>query len=459
MILRLGFAVVALAGLGAAQIQLFLHDAPGSEKPLGATLDFGSVPTGDYRDIPLRIRNLGENSVTLTRFRIRGAGFSLEGHPSIPHVVAPGFNVDFRVRFRPTGFGTFGAVLEVNELSLFLIGESPPTAILAIEEEGRPVALSSGQTVVFGRVQRGGRLERRFRLMGPAEAAVSVFVQSVSIGPGVFELSELPSLPLELKPGQAVSFAITYAPVKAGIHQTTLQVDGRSFILEGVAYDPPLPRPEIRLEQPSYSSAQQGRLSVALASPSPAAGTGELQIEFQPAVQPTGDDPAIVFVNGGSRTLRFTVAEGETAGRFGTEAFATFQTGTTAGTITFVARLGGYTVRSSVTITASPVAVDSGAARRTAGGVELEVRGFDNSRSVSEVAFTFFDTGGRILPGQPIRSQVAEPFRDYFQTSGAGGMFSLTAAFPVTGDASLLGAVEVRFTNSAGVSEARRISF
>ncbi len=459
MIARLGFAVVALAGGAAGQIQLFLHDAPGSEKPLAATLEFGSVPAGDYRDIPLRIRNVGESSVTLTRFRIRGTGFTLEGHPSIPHIVAPGLNVDFRVRFGPTGFGTFSAVLEINELSVFLLGDSPPTAAVAVEEEGRLVALSSGQTVVFGRIQRGDRLLRRFRLTGPAEASVAVWVQSLSIGPGVFEPSELPPLPLELRPGQSVSFAITYAPAKAGIHQTTLEVDGRRFVLEGVAYDPPLPRPEIRLEQPAYRSGQQGRLSIALASPSPAAGTGELQIEFQPAVQPPGDDPAIQFVNGGSRSLRFSVAEGETAARFGTEAFALFQTGTTAGTITFVARLGGYAVRASVTITAAPVVLDSGAGRRGAGSVEVEVRGFDNSRTVSEVAFTFFDTGGRPLPGQPLRSQVADLFRDYFQKSVAGGMFALTASFPVTGEVSLLGAVEVQFTSAPGTSEKLRIAF
>jgi hypothetical protein len=459
MISRLAFAVVALAGIAAGQIQLFLHEARGSEKPLGATLEFGSVPFGDYRDIPLRIRNVGESSVTLTRFRIRGAGFTLEGHPSIPHVVAPGLNVDFRVRFRPTGFGTFSAVLEINELSVFLLGESPPTAVLAIEEEGRLVALASGQTVVFGRIQRGEKLERRFHLVGPAEASVSVFVRSLSLGPGVFEASELPSLPLELAPGRSVSFTITYAPARAGIHQATLQVDDRRFVLEGVAYDPPLPKPEIRLEQPAYRSGQQGKLSIALASPSPATGTGELQIEFQSAVQPAGDDPAILFVNGGGRSLRFSVAEGETAARFGSEAFALFQTGTTAGTITFVARLGGYTVRSSITIAAAPVVLDSGAGRRSAGGVEVEIRGFDNSRTVSEVAFTFFDTSGRLLPGQPIRSQVADLFRNYFQTSAAGGLFSLTASFPVTGDASLLGAVEVQFTSAPGTSEKLRIVF
>ena len=457
MIARHVLAALALASAASGQIQLLLRDAPGSEKPLGNTLDFGSVPSGDFRDIPLRIRNLGEGSVTLTRFRIRGTGFSLEGHPSIPHVVAPGLNVDFRVRFRPSGFGAFSAVLEINELSVFLLGDSPPTAIVTVEEEGWFRPLSSGETVVFGRIERGTRLERRFRLTSPAGASVTV--ASLTLGAGPFEGSGLPAIPLTLNSGGAADFLITYAPQVAGIHQATLRVGDRSFLLEGVAYDPPLPRPEIRIEPQTFESARQGKVSVQLASPASAAGTGELQIEFQPAVQPAGDDPAILFLNGGGRTVRFTVKEGETIARFGAEEAAGFQTGTTAGAIIFVARLGGYTVRSAVSIAPSPVVLDSGAGRRTATGVSVEVRGFDNSRSVSEVAFTFFDTRGQTLPGQPIRSQAAEAFRDYFQKTIVGGMFALTASFPVTGETSLLGAVEVQFTNSAGVSEKQRISF
>jgi hypothetical protein len=457
MIARLVLAALTLAGAASGQIQLFLRDAPGSEKPLGTTVEFGSVPSGDFRDMPLRVRNLGEGPVTLTRFRIRGTGFSLEGHPSIPHVVAPGLNVDFRVRFRPSGFGAYSAVLEINELSVFLLGDSPPTAIVAMEDEGQFRPLSSGETAVFGRIERGARLERRFRLMSPAGASVTV--ASLSLGAGPFEGSGFPAMPLALGPGEAADFLITYAPQVSGIHQATLQVGDRRFLLEGVAYDPPLPRPEIRIEPQTFDSARQGKVSVRLVSPAPAAGTGELQIEFQPAVQPAGDDPAILFLDGGGRTVRFTVKEGETIARFGAEEATAFQTGTTAGAITFVARLGGYTVRSAVSIAPSPVVLDSGAGRRTATGVSLEVRGFDNSRSVSEVAFTFFDTRGQTLPGQPIRSQAAEAFRNYFQKTVVGGMFALTASFPVTGEASLLGAVEVQFTNSAGVSEKRRISF
>lgn len=455
--------LVLLAALGApwaaGQIQLFVREAPGSEKPVGQTLDFASVPTGDVREIPLRIRNLGEGSVTLTRFRIRPAGspFSLDGHPSIPHLVAPGWNVDFRVRFRPPAFGNWSGVLEINELAFILVGQSPPTAILSVEDRGRFEPVAAGDTVVFGRIERGSRLSRRFRLASPPEATVTVAAVALEGGP--FESSTLPPLPLTVKSGEFVEFVVTYAPVRAGIHQGALRVDDRTFLLEGVAYDPPLPKPEIRLEPETLESARQGRVRIALPSPAPASGAGELQIELQPSVQPAGEDAAVLFVNGKGRSIAFTVREGETAVRFGTEEAAVFQTGTTAGTLILTARLGAHTVRHAVQIPAIPVVIDSAAGRRAARELEVEIRGFDNSRSVSQISFNFFDTQGRLLPGQPVRADVAAAFRSYFESTNAGGMFALTARFPVSGDASLVGAVEVEFTSAPGPSAKRRIPF
>jgi hypothetical protein len=456
---RLALLAALGAAVAAGQIQLFVRHTPGSERPAGQTLDFGSVATGDAREIPLRIRNLGEASVTLVRFRIRPSGspFALDGHPSIPHVVAPGWNVDFRVRFRPSEFGNHSAVLEINELTFILVGYSPPTAILAVEDRGRFEPISAGDTVVFGRIERASRLSRRFRLTGPPEATVTV--AALSLESGVFESSALPQAPLTLRSGEAAEFVITYAPVRAGIHQSVLRVDDRAFILEGVAYDPPLPKPEIRLEPETLESARQGKVRITLPSPAPASAMGELQIEFQPSVQPAGEDAAILFVNGKGRSIAFTIREGEAAGRFGAEEAAVFQTGTTAGTLAFTARLGAHTVRYSVQIPATPVVIDSAAGRRTARELELEVRGFDNSRSVREITFTFYDTQGRQLPGQPIRADVVQAFRSYFESSTVGGMFSLTARFPVSGDPSLVGAVEVEFASAPGPSVKRRIPF
>jgi hypothetical protein len=226
-----------------------------------------------------------------------------------------------------------------------------------------------------------------------------------------------------------------------------------------VAYDPPLPKPEIRLEAETLESARQGKVRITLPSPAPASGAGELQVELQPSVQPAGEDAAILFVNGKGRSISFTVREGETSARFGAEDAAVFQTGTTAGTLIFTARLGAHMVRQAVQIPAAPVVIDSAAGRRTARELEVEIRGFDNSRSVSQITFNFYDTQGRLLPGQPIRVDVAAAFRSYFENSTVGGMFALTARFPVSGDVSLVGAVEVEFTSAPGPSAKRRIPF
>jgi len=452
-----------LAALGAAvaagQLQLFFREVPGSERPAGQALDFGSVPSGDVREIPLRIRNLGDASVTLRRFRIRppGSPFALDGHPSIPHLVAPGWNVDFRVRFRPPGFGNWSAVLEINELSFLLVGHSPPTATLAVEDQGQFRPLPAGDTVVFGPIERAGRLSRKFRLMSPPEAAVTVTAISLDTGP--FESSDLPRMPLTLGPGEAAEFTITFAPVRAGIHRSVFRVEERTFLLEGVAYDPPLPRPTILLEPETLGSARQARVRLTLPVAAPASGTGELAIEFQPSVQPAGEDGAILFVNTGRRSIPFTVREGEAAARFGGEEAAVLQTGTTAGTLVLVARLGAHTVRHTVQIPATPVVIDSAAGRRGARELEVEIRGFDNSRSAGELTFTFYDTQGRPLAGQPIRADVSEAFRRYFESTTVGGMFALTARFPVSGDPSLVGAVEVQFASAPGPSAKRRIPF
>ena len=56
----------------------------------------------------------------------------------------------------------------------------------------------------------------------------------------------------------------------------------------------------------------------------------------------------------------------------------------------------------------------------------------------------------------PIEVSVSDAFQHYFATTQIGGMFALTADFPVAGDVSLIGGVKVSFTNRLGPSEAKR---
>lgn len=457
MIGRLILVGFVASGVALAQLQLFLIDAPGSEQPVVGQFDVGSVPSGDIRDTKFRIRNLGATAATLERLRVLGDRFWLEGHLSTPHIIAPGSNVDFRVRFHPLAFGAYSASLRINDTITIILGSSPRSVTIAVEDDGEFRLLSSGETVLFGRVERGASVAQRFRLANPAD--VGLTVSSLAVAGEPFQAAGLPSAPVVLEPGEFVLFVVSYEPRTAGLHQGTLTMEERSFVLEGVGVDPPFPAPEILLEAASLESGRQSQVSVRLASPPVASGTGELRMEFHPAMEGAGDDPAIQFLANGGRTIALGVREGETATQLGGEAAAVFQTGTTAGTITFTVELGARLEQAAVTIPPSPVVVDSGDGRRTTTGLELRIVGFDNSQSVSWIAFTFFDTRGGELTAEPIRADVGGAFREHFQSAQLGGLFSLIATFPVAGDPGLIGAVDVEFTNNVGPSGTRRITF
>ena len=91
--------------------------------------------------------------------------------------------------------------------------------------------------------------------------------------------------------------------------------------------------------------------------------------------------------------------------------------------------------------------------------VEVRIIGFDNVRSAGPLSFTFYDRAGVAIPPGGIRADGSADFGKYFQQSDSGGSFLLKAAFPVSGDVSLVDAVEVELTNSQGSTRSFRAKF
>ena len=96
---------------------------------------------------------------------------------------------------------------------------------------------------------------------------------------------------------------------------------------------------------------------------------------------------------------------------------------------------------------------------RTPAGVDVQFSGFDNTRSVSDVSFTFLSKSGQPLPGMPVKLPVTREFGNWWQASNLGGVFLFRASFPVTGDATQIGAVEVAISNTSGKTDLQRMSF
>jgi hypothetical protein len=227
------------------------------------------------------------------------------------------------------------------------------------------------------------------------------------------------------------------------------------FVLTGVAYDPPFPALNVIAPSPAASGTQQ-KLTLRFDSATEVAGTGTIALAFQPA-SGLKDDPAVRFVSPGGRNASFSVKEGDTTIAFGSADGLMFQTGTTAGSIVFTITLGGATQQATVTIAPGTVSVDSANAARRVSDIDVSVSGFDNTRTAGALAFTFFDKSGRVIGPGAIRVDSSADFQKYFSTSQVGGAFLFRATFPVTGDASQIGAVEVELANSAGVTVTNHI--
>jgi hypothetical protein len=209
---------------------------------------------------------------------------------------------------------------------------------------------------------------------------------------------------------------------------------------------------------PSAVSAQQGTLSVNLASAAPAAASGVVTISFQPAAA-GATDPVIAFASGG-QTLNFTVSSGDTQASFAGVSSAAFQTGTTAGALTFTLQFGGASSQQTVTLPAAAIGVSAVQGSRQAATITVQVTGFDNTRTAGKLTFTFYDSAGNAIAPGAISADASAAFSSYFAGSGLGGVFALTAVFPIAGGApSQVAAFGVQLVNSAGTTSSPRTSF
>lgn len=434
-----------LAGalVAAAQPALF---TTGPERPVGNSFDMGAIAVGDAADAPFRLRNTGNAALPVNLLSVAGTGFSIASAPALPRVLAPGGWFDFTVRFEPGAPGAYSASLRAGSASTILLAAAAPAYEAAVEESDGWRILSSGNAVDFGAVERGVVASRRFAFSnrhgaGPARLEVS---------PGAFALEAGAPRDVSAQAGERVIVTVRCRPETAGVHEAVLSLGDRRFPLRAEAIEPALPRPELVVELAEERSARQGRIAVRFAEASRASAGGLVRLAFEPAPG-LGADPGVVFASGGREAV-FSVAAGEAAARFGGRPYLEFQTGSTAGALVFTLEAGGHRETRQVTVARAPVGIAAASAKRTATSIEIEVGGLDNTRAVSRVTFTFYARGGAVVAPGPVHVDVGEAFRRYFEGSPAGGTFLLRAAFPVTGGAERIEAVEAELLNPAGTT-------
>ena len=270
-------------------------------------------------------------------------------------------------------------------------------------------------------------------------------------------MSEGPAAPFTIPAGGTVSFVIDFTANAAGVYKSNLAIETRTYVLTGTAYDAPLPTPLLEFDSGPVQSAQQRRLTMRLPTASSITASGFVNLAFLPDTTLVTDDPAVVFLTTGTRTLPFSITQGSTLISIGGQTSAVFQTGTTSGRIRFT--LSGISTvddpTTLLTIPASPISTDIATATERTGNLDIQVIGFDNTYSAGVMTFTFLDHTGQALPPGAIRADFTQDFRTFFTKTQAGSAFQVRVTFPVTGDTSGIGGVDMQLTNSAGTTTQR----
>ena len=446
MIRRLAVLACVAAAPAAAQL-LFSVVGSSAESGIDTQVQLAEVAAGDTLETLLRVRNHGNSTAPLTLLSIAGAAFSLANLPALPATLLPGAYADFTLRFQPPAAGSYSAILRADGVSVFVLARAVPVLTIFLEENGSRRQLEPSATIAFGAVERGTQAVRRLLAVNqtaqPLAAALSIAGAAFHLPPSVATVA--------VDPQSSTTLEIAFRPAQAGPQHGELRIDQRRFTLRGTTVEPPLPKPLITLDLAGRTprSGLQPLAAVRFDPPPRTSGTGTLSIRLQPSV-PAQDDPAVLFLSTGSRSIEFSAIEAEPNAQFGAVIAVPFQTGTTAGTLILTAELGDHVESTTMEVPPQPVAIDTVQMARTAAGVEVQINGFDNTRSISLASFHFLQKDGSVIAPGALQQDVTAAFQDYFARSASGGAFQMKAAFPVTGTASLIDAVRVVLTNSAG---------
>ena len=431
---------LVLAPAAHAQFELFLVEGS-TERAAPPVYDFGSLYADETASAHFRLRNTSSAPATLNVLAVAGVGFTLTS-PALPVGLASQGAIDLSVVFRATDTGAYSAALRSEGIAILLTATVAPRLTYRVDP-GSGTAFPG--TLDFGSVVRGSGVQRRITIQN--ETPLVLTIPAISVQGAAFALLGAPPSGQALGPRQGGEFTIVFTPRTTGALQGSLTLGDRSYPLLGTGIDPPLPKPTVSLDLKQAASAQQGALIVRFDAPAQTSGTGTATLDFR---GPT--DAAIAFASGG-RSVTYPIAPGDL------QAVLPFQTGTTAGVLTFTAQIGGSIDQQSVTIAAVPPGISATQAVRFASALEIRITGFDNTRSLGALSFTFYDAAGNPIAPGAIRSDAAADFAQYFAASGLGGVFLLRAVFPVTGDAALVASCEATLANSAGSAKTQRTSF
>jgi hypothetical protein len=437
----------------------------------GDTIAFGQVMLGASQTATVDIKNVSGAPLALPTPQLISPvfsqpPFSLGTLSDLPAALPPGADASFTIAFTPTQPVLItSSRLAIGSREYPLSGTGIPGAGLQsllvsyTLPNGVHYYVSTAAPIDLGSVIAGSSTKFTFTVLNPQTNFDALAIPSASISGSGYTLANVP-FPQTLTPGGQASFDVIFSPAQAGAAAATLAIGSLQYRLTGKATRQTL-NPVFQFTPATLASQQQAQLSIQFPNAPQANSIGSLSISFQSAVSGIADDPAILFVATGERNASATITAGSANATFNGQNSLTFQTGTTAGTLTFTLSFAnGESYTKSVDIVPSTIQFASASATRQAPYLMVDLTAFDNTYSAGKLLFNFYDTNGDVITPSGITLDESSDFHQYFfGGSAAGGAFALHAKFPVTGDSTAVGSVDVTIQNSQGSSKTQRLPF
>ena len=375
--------------------------------------------------------------------------------------------IQFTVTFSPGQVGLTTAALIIGSNTYPLVGTGAAVAtidalqISYVDQTGVRTLPQAATPISFGQPTTGSSTVLTFTVTNPTTSFNAISLPGLSVSGSGFAATGVPAMPASIAPGQSIVFQVSFAPAQSGTFTGTLAIGSRQFSLTGLGAKLNLPNVTISFDTQSFSSQQQAHVSVQLDSASTITAIGTLTMQFTPAVSSVADDPAINFLATSGRNLQVTINPGATSATYNGQGSFTFQTGTTAGTITFSLQFPDLpSITKQITISPAAVQIKSSSAGRSSPNLVITLSGYDNTYTAGQMVFNFYDNSGNLITPNGINVDATTNFHSFFFTNNAaGGSFALNATFPVTGDVTKIGSVSVTMNNAAGSSNALKINF
>ncbi len=429
-------------------------------------LNFGNISTSATSIVNITLSNQTTAPLTTPTVALQTGVFLSSAFTStassLPPAIPANSSVNFSVTFAPGQTGLTTATMSIGQNSYPLAG----TGVVVADTDALQISYSdstgvrtlpqAATPINFGQVA-SGNAALTFYVTNPSVSFNSITVPSLTATGAGFALASAPAVPVSIQPGQSISFQLVFSPSGTGTYNGTLSIGARQFSITAKGSSSSIPDASFQVDQSPLTSQQQAHLSIQLSAAAPIALIGTLTMQFTPSVSGITDDPAINFLVSNGRQLQVNVASGAQTATYNGQSSLTFQTGTTAGTLTFSLTFPDKApMTKSFTIAPATVQITSAAALRQDPNLVLNLTGYDNTYSVGNLNFTFYDTNGKVIVPNGISVNAASSFQQFFfNNNQAGGAFTLQASFPVRGDVTKVGAVAVTMTNSAGTATSK----